>query len=238
MNSHMKYAQIIPIRPVAGSISGIVDFLNLCPLLDAIRLVRESGGITSDEFASVQSWFRSFLDDITRRDVGRQINNIGAWADLITASIAAFIGNPGRAARTLSAAPLRMAVQLTAFSVPHLELRRARPLHYCLFHLQAWICLAWLGRSLGIDIWKYKASLHRSIAMEARFIAFNRCCFSDYAADAEVYDHRIAAAIRCIPDDAADYDKLAAVSLPEGPMIVENPDYGIPPFWPEFRVER
>lgn len=236
MNPHMKYAQIIPREPMVGRITGIVDFRNLWALIDAIKLTRQSGELTDDDMRSIKLWFNAFLGDLTRRRVDRQLNNIGSWADLVIASTSAFIGDSGRAARVLSTAPLRMAAQLSAFSAPHLELRRAKPLHYCLFHLQAWICLAWLGRSLGVDLWKYTASLHRSIAMEARFIALNRCCFSDYDTEAETYDQRIAVAVRCIPVDAVDYDKVAALDLPKDLLIFDNPDFGIPPFWPAFRM--
>ena len=236
MNPNMKYAHVIPREPIRGHISGIVDFRNVWALIDAIKLTWQSGELSDDELNSIKAWFKAFLVDITGRELFRQLTNVGSWSDLIVASISAFIGRPDIAAKTVSAAPLRTATQLSAFSVPYRELKRAKPLRYCLVHLEACVCLAWFGRSIGIDLWRHTASLHRNIAFEARFIALNRSYFDDYSAESELFDQTIAAVIGCIPNDAVGYDGLTSLELPRAFFISHDPDLGLPPFWPAMRV--
>lgn len=232
MNPHMKYAQVLPNQSAAGRLSGVIDFRNFWPLLDAIQLTWAAGALTAREHGLIQQWFRTFLDDLLSRRPGRQVNNLGSWSDLLVAAIALHVGDTALAARTLAEAPLRMVTQLSAFSAPHFELGRTRPLHYCLFHLQAWIALATLGRKVGVDLWRYSASLERNIAQQARFILLNKACLADYAADADRFELWIAAASRCIPADAASHGLLGGLLPAAAPEIFDAPDLGMPPFWP------
>lgn len=233
MNPHLRHAQTIP-GDAAGQPSGIVEFRNLWCLIDAIGLCRRAGRLAEDELQNMQHWFALLLDDLSVRRVEQQRNNIGTWADLVIAASAAFVGDSERVARTLARAPLRLVSQLASASAPPLELRRAQPLHYGLFNLQAWICLAWFGRAYGVDLWRYQGSLQRSVAANARYLALNRAALSDYATAPEVYDARIAAAFACIPADAAGYGDPAPPLAAEAPAIYDDVAIGMPPLWPAF----
>jgi hypothetical protein len=202
MNPHMRFAQVTPGREQAGNAWGIVDFRGFWPLLDAITLTTRAGLLNADEQHLLKAWFETFLDDVDARGIGREPNNIAVWHDLVVAALAAFVGRHERAAEVLSDLPLRMASQLSAFSVPVHELKRTRPLHYALFLAQGLINIAWLGRSLGIDLWAYTATQHRSIAMLLRFLALNKRLLSDYTDGAHRFDQRIAAACAQVPTDA------------------------------------
>lgn len=232
MNPHLRYAQVLPREPLTGQVTGVVEFRNLWPLLDAIRLTAESGALSEEEHAAIRRWLRAFLQDVVDRRPSRHLNNLSTWADLLIAAIAAYTGDTALASRVLTEAPLRVAAQLSAFSAPHLELVRTRPLHYSLFHLQAWMALATLGRKLGVDLWKYSASMERNIVQQARFVALNKACLPDYAAQAVAFEQWTAAALRCIPSDAVRHDLLQGVVLSPTPDIFDAPDSGMPPFWP------
>lgn len=216
MNPHMRFAQVTPGPEQTGNPWGIVDFRGFWPLLDAITLTARAGLLSSSEQHALQAWFKAFLDDVETRGIGREPNNVAVWHDLIVAALAAFVGRHGRAAEVLSDLPLRFANQLSAFGVPVHELQRSRPLHYGLFLAQGLINIAWLGRSLGIDLWTCSASQHRSIAMLLRFLALNKRLLADYAAEAERFDVRLALACAQVPSDAIHAGALAEVHSPAG----------------------
>lgn len=211
MNPHMRFAQITPRNTQSGNVWGIVDFRGFWPLLDAITLTTRAGLLSDVEQRALQSWFEAFLEDVDARKIGREPNNIAVWNDLVVAALAAFVGRHERAAEVLSDLPLRFAAQLSAFAVPIHELQRTRPLHYGLFLAQGLINSAWLGRRLGIDLWTYTASQHRSIAMLLRFLVLNRRLMADYAADADRFDRRLARACALAPHDAIDAAQLTEV---------------------------
>lgn len=208
MNPNMRFAQVTPGREQKGNPWGIVDFRGLWPLLDAITLTARAGLLNEEEQRAFKAWFAAFLDDIDGRSIGGESNNVAVWHDLVVAAVSAFVGRNARAAHVLADLPLRLTSQLTAFAVPVNELKRSRPLHYGLFLAQGLIGAAWLGRGLGIDLWHYSGSQHRSIAMLLRFLALNRNLLPDYAADAQRFDQRIAVAIAHVPPDAAHVDAL------------------------------
>lgn len=201
MNPNMRFAQVAPGAEQAGKNWGIVDFRGFWPLLDAITLTARTGALNAAEQLAVKNWFALFLDDVTSRQIDAP-NNIAVWHDLVVAALAAFVGRHARAAQVLSDLPLRFTSQLGAFGVPVQELKRTRPLHYGLFLAHGLINVASLGRRLGIDLWSYSGSQHRSIAMLVRFLAMNKQLLSDYAADAERFDQRILRACTMIPTDA------------------------------------
>ncbi|MET0659297.1 MAG: alginate lyase family protein, partial [Steroidobacteraceae bacterium] len=211
MNPHMRFAQVTPGSEQQGNLWGIVDFRGFWPLLDAITLTTRAGLLSSDEQRAVQAWFETFLEDVDARAIGSEPNNIAVWHDLIVAALAAFVGRNARAADVLSDLPVRFASQLSAFGAPVNELKRTRPLHYGLFLAQGLINSAWLGRSLGIDLWNYTASQHRSIAMLLRFLALNRRLLTDYATEADRFDRRILVACAQVPPDAIHAEALAEV---------------------------
>ncbi len=211
MNPHMRFAQVIPGREQAGNAWGIVDFRGFWPLLDAITLTARTGAVSEAEHAVLKAWFERFLDDIDARRIGEEPNNIAVWHDLIVAALAAFVGRHARAAAVLADLPLRLTSQLSAFGVPVNELKRTRPLHYGLFLAQGLIHCASLGRRLGIDLWAYTGSQHRSIAMLLRFLALNKRLLADYASNPERFDSRILAACAQIPPDAVHAEALAEV---------------------------
>jgi hypothetical protein len=236
MNPNIKYAQIALAEPEQSNSSGIVDFRGIWPLLDAIRIVMRADCLTQSEISAINDWFRNFLAYLLEaphcKTAATKLNNVGTWSDVITCAVAAFVGDASHLASTLSKAPLKLLAQLDENGLPAAELTRANPLHSALFNLQGWIALAWIGRHAGIDLWQYSGIGHRNLAMAARVIAVNRMRFSDYPAAKRTFDKRIAAAFDCIPKDAADYERIAQLTSPGHRPVLDNPDFGMPPFWP------
>ena len=214
---------------------GVVDFRDFWGLCDALRLLSRQGVLDAADRPTLQQWFRDFQDDLARKAAAAvsATNNIGALCDLLVASAAAYTGDAGRLSTTLARASLRIHGLIRPWGWQVAETSRATPLHYSLFGLQALINLAWIGRHSGIDLWSYAGINHRSIPMAARFIAVNRGLFSDYARSADLFDARIEAALRSIPQDAADFAVIA--NLDRGsitPVGALNADHGFVPWWP------
>jgi hypothetical protein len=154
---------------------------------------------------------------------------------VLFASVAGYADDLGALAAILSRAPLRIHRQVHPWGAQPAEVGRAAPLHYGLFGLQAMIALAWIGRSYGLDLWKYAAANHRSIPMAARFLALNRTLFADYAGAAPRFDDRIEAAMRGIPGDAADATVLAGLERRAAVATdALTGDDGFPPLWGLF----
>jgi hypothetical protein len=236
MNPNMRFAQIVPNGPADNNGRGVVDFRDFWALGDALRLLARIGALNVEEEAQLKGWFRAFLGDLSNRGglVGNG-SNIGVWHDVLFASVAAYADELAALGAILSRAPLRIHRQIHPWGAQPAEVGRAAPLHYGLFGLQAMIALAWIGRSYGLDLWKYAGANHRSIPMAARFIALNRTLFSDYAAAGARFDNRIEAAMRCIPDDAADAGVLADVERRAAVATdALTGDDGFPPLWGLF----
>ena len=214
----------------------IMDLRAFWSLLDAIRLVTRAGCLTKSETVSINDWFRGFLDYLLGaarcKTASSRLDSVGTWSNVLTCSVAAFVGDVSHVASTLSKAPIRLLAQLDDSGLPTFEMTLVNPLHHSLISLQGWIALAWIGRSCGINLWRYSGLGHRNLAMAARAIAVNRTRFPDYAAAQPTFDKRITAAFDCIPDDAVDHDHIAQFATIGERAVLDDPDFGLAPFWP------
>ncbi len=213
----------------------MVDVRDLWAFCDALTLLRKSDAMGDGDELLVRKWFRGLADYLRKRAGGAAAStgNVGIYHDLIVATIAAYANDTTTVSTVLTRASLRIRGHIGLTGKQELEALRASPLHASLFALQGLINLAWLGRNSGIDLWKYAGAAHRSIPMAARFVAVNRHQFSDYAASALRFDDRIEAALRAIPEDAADVEVITglsrgAIAYPE---LLRAED-GFAPWWP------
>jgi len=238
MSPHVRHAQRRRDQPDSASPHGIVEFRDLWPLLDAIRILAGSGALNDSDLAGLRSWFSRFLDYLLNNPQGqaaiRMQDHIGTWCDLVIAAIAAFVSETAVLSTVLNLAPVRFADQFDAACAQPRELARARPAHYTLFNLQAWVNLASLGRAIGIDLWRYSDSTPRSLCRAIRHAADTIAQLSDYAAGPETLQRRLAALAAAAPPDAADADLIKSLFLAHGPEPLAHPDTGIPPFWALF----
>jgi hypothetical protein len=238
MSPHLRHAQLRRDQPDSASPHGIVEFRDLWPLLDAIRIVAGSGALNDSDLAGLRSWFSRFLDYLLQSPQGqaaiRARNNIGTWCDLVITSVAAFVGRTDVLSSALNIAPVRFADQFDASCAQPRELARTRPAHYTLFNLQAWVNLASLGHAVGIDLWRYSDSTPRSLCRAIRHAADSIEHLPDYAAEAEALQRRLAALAAAVPADAAEADLINSLTLPHGPEPLAHPDTGIAPFWTLF----
>jgi hypothetical protein len=82
----------------------------------------------------------------------------------------------------------------------------------------------------GLDLWGFRGSNGRSLAVMARFAAVNAKLFSDYASAPVIFDARIALTLASVPEDAA--DRPAVADLQRSVTSHFDPNDGFPPLWP------
>jgi hypothetical protein len=181
MNPHLDYAQAIP-GITEGRGIGIIDTNGFTTLLDDMALLRGSrslsrGDITvlrgsrswsSRDEAGMRAWLTAYLDWLRTSKNGleeaAEANNHGSWYDAQVAAIALFLGKRDLARAVVdSSRTRRIARQITATGDQPLELERTRSLHYSAYNLRALMQLAEIGRSVGIDLWRYEAPAGGSI---------------------------------------------------------------------------
>lgn len=169
MNPHLDYAQVRPgYRGSKGTGSGIIEMKDLYYFLDAVRLLRDAGGLSGEEWAALHDWFTRYLGWLRQDAQGRrerqQWNNHGTYYDLQVAALAAFLDQPALLMDTLEDSRLRIEHQFAADgSQPH-ELKRTTTAHYCCFNLQGWMHLAhFAARTCGIDLWTHRGAEGQSL---------------------------------------------------------------------------
>ena len=168
MNPNLEHAQIVPGKH-DGSKVGIIDSVALIEVADAVTLLADAGELTPKQQAGVKQWFSDYLDWLLQSAHGqaeaRAENNHGVWYDAQTAVFAHFSGRDEDARRILrKVREQRMEPQFAADGSLPLELARTRPMQYTLYTLQAYLTLAALGDTLGINLYDVETANGSGIA--------------------------------------------------------------------------
>lgn len=161
MNPHLQYAQanLNNTSSVSGK-SGLIEMKDLYYMLDAVRLLEQSGTIADIDTIELRDWLTDYLDWLLTSDQGvaerKSRNNHGTCYDLQVASIAAYLGDEALLNATLRTSRERLMTQFDPDGTQPLEMARTQTAHYCCFNLQSWINLATLADRCGDDLWQIK----------------------------------------------------------------------------------
>jgi hypothetical protein len=161
MNANLEYAQMIP-GITQGRGTGIIDTRELPRLLDDMRLLEGSTSWTARDRQGMREWLTGYFQWLRTSRNGRDEfaapNNHGSWYDGQTAALALFLGRPELAREIVESSKThRIARQIEPDGSQPLELARTRSLDYSVFNLEALMQLAELGRTVGVDLWRYEA---------------------------------------------------------------------------------
>jgi hypothetical protein len=175
MNPHLRYAQVRKgHNNELGHSTGIIEFKDVYYLLDAIRLIAQSGALSEAEVAAFRSWMRAYLNWLEKSGFGaaesHKANNHGTMYDLQVVAIGTFLNKPEVIAPALRRARERMLVQFDASGAQPEELRRTITRHYCCFNLQGWVTLARFAEACGDDLWSHTTSDGRGIGIALRWL--------------------------------------------------------------------
>lgn len=167
MNPHLQYGQAI--RGITeGRDIGIIDTATMVQLIDAVGLLQLSDAWSDSDQYELQQWFRSYLDWLVTSAHGRseadRTNNHAVWYHVQVASFALFVGDLNTAEQVFeSVGPRLIDKQVEPDGRLPKELARTRPFQYTTMTLRAFLNLASMGETVGVDIWRYRSDDGRSI---------------------------------------------------------------------------
>jgi len=166
MNPNLNFAQGVPGR-TDGRCYGIIDTTQWRWLIEAIGMIGASSAWTDADQATLQQWFREYLDWLMTSPNGTleaaQSNNHGTWWAVQTALYALFVGDADTARTTVEGVKQRIARQVEPDGHQPREAARTKGLSYSCYNLDALMCAARLGEHVGLDLWSFETEDGRSI---------------------------------------------------------------------------
>ena len=178
MTPHLRFSQLVRGNPAERG-SGIIDTRWFIEAVQAAGLLEGSKSWTASDKAALQAWFREYLKWLTTTPNGAHEraarNNHGSWYAAQTAAYAQYVGDTAFVRQAVDSARARIGWQIKADGSQPIEMERTRSMHYSSFNIEALSRLAEIGRSVGNDLWSYKApeggSIRTGIDHLAHYVA-------------------------------------------------------------------
>ncbi|KAI8368884.1 putative alginate lyase [Choanephora cucurbitarum] len=172
MNPNLNYAQLIrgsQNKTHLGRGEGVISSRSLIHLANVLPLLDSFHGYQAIQPA-IHAWFTHYLDWLKTSPVAskaaRASNNIFSWYTAQKSTIQYFLNPHSSAARhTLHdyfTKTLPKQVDARTGNQPQ-EAKRAKPFHYLVFNMQAILCLAELGESMGMNVYGQQPLVHLAI---------------------------------------------------------------------------
>ena len=174
MNPHMKYAQGVR-GESTGRGTGMMDGRHISMAADATALIVNSKAWKAGEREAAEAWFKEFFEWMINGELGKEEgeskNNHGTHYDAQIVRWALHVGRTEVAKEYLERAKeKRFALQIESDGKQPLELARTNSLSYSQFNLKALTSLAIMGEYVGVDLWSYKTTDGRCIAVALDYL--------------------------------------------------------------------
>ena len=175
LNANFDYAQIrLGHDHNRGSASGLIDTRGLMRLVDAVRLLHGSPGLSAADEGAIKVWFSDYLHWLTTSRNGRlehaAKNNHGSWYLAQAIAIARFVGRDDEARAFAQEDLARIDGQIEPDGQQPLEIAREDGLTYSAFNLEAQLCAARLAAPLGIDLWHHTTPRGGSLSKAIEYL--------------------------------------------------------------------
>ena len=175
INPAFEYAQIrLGRNNNHGSSSGLIDTRGIIRLIDALRLLHNSPGLSGDDEKVIKAWLADYLQWLTTNSNGRKEhearNNHGSWYLAQVIAISRMIGQDDEARKFAREDFSRIGWQIQPDGQQPLETARVDGLTYSLFNLQAQLAVARLAAPLGVDLWNFTAPNGGSIKKALEYL--------------------------------------------------------------------
>jgi hypothetical protein len=165
MNPNVNYGQAIK-GVVEGRAEGLIDTRHFIFLLDGVQLLNNSKTWTVNDNEALKNWFKSYYDWLDNSKIGidekEAGNNHGIWYDAQALAITNFLGNYEASNKIIKRALDRLKAQMDAKGAFPLELARTNSLHYSVFIMNAFECIAQLSDNINVDFRSAKLSNGKS----------------------------------------------------------------------------
>ncbi|MBU3743514.1 MAG: alginate lyase family protein [Sediminibacterium sp.] len=173
MIPNLNHAQII--RGIdTGRGIGIIDIHLLPNLMEATQLLENYSGYAAADKKLVKAWFANLLNWLRTSENGRQEmqtkNNHKTYYELLTASLAIYVGEQKSAQDIFQNAKKLLLAQIDANGLQALETDRTNGLSYSIFNLSAWFQLATLAAQHGVDLWNYPSKENARIQLAINYV--------------------------------------------------------------------
>jgi hypothetical protein len=156
MNPNMNFAQAIKGENL-GRGAGLIDARHFIKVIEAIELMNRDGAYPNKDLKNMQIWFANFLQWMQTSKNGKEEmnakNNHGVWYDALRLSIALFNNQKDAVNNIIANAKLRLVNQMDDNKRFPLEMARTTSLHYSVFVIDAFLKIAKMAESTGIDFW-------------------------------------------------------------------------------------
>jgi hypothetical protein len=175
MTPNLEYSQVhLGRNNNHGNNAGVLDGRGFSNLIDALRILRGSEALSSEDDKVINAWFKSYYAWLMTSPLGigehNATNNHGSWFLVQAISIARYLGdNQGARALALEDKK-RIENQIEPDGKQPLELERTDGLSYSIFNLEAQLYVAQLSKPLGVDLWHYTSPRGGSLSKALEFL--------------------------------------------------------------------
>ncbi len=156
MNPNMNFGQAIKGENV-GRGAGLIDARNFIKVIEAIELMNRDGAYPKEDLKNMQTWFTEFLQWMQTSKNGmdelKANNNHGVWYDALRLTISLFTNQKEDAVKIVQNAQMRLEKQMDDKNRFPLEMARTTSLHYSVFVIDAFLKVAKMAESTGINFW-------------------------------------------------------------------------------------
>jgi hypothetical protein len=174
MNPHLRYAGHIP-GVVDGRRVGVTDTKSIRFILDTIGFLRASPLWKETDEDGIRSWTNEYLEWLLTSKFGREefaaTNNHGTWYDVQVLACAMFTGRDDAIAKIHDNVPRRITGQFACTGAQPHELKRTRPLQYCMMNLQGFFEIATMLSTAGLDVWSFQTPDGKSLRRATEWLA-------------------------------------------------------------------
>ncbi len=173
MNPNVNYGQAIK-GVVDGRAEGLIDTRHFIFLLDGVELLKKSKSWTTKDNNELKTWFKAYYVWFDNSKIGidekKASNNHGVWYDAQALAIANFLDDKEESMKIIHRALGRLKDQMDSKGAFPLELGRTNSLHYSVFILNAFECIAQLSDNINVDFRSTKLSNGMSLKNAYDFV--------------------------------------------------------------------
>lgn len=174
MNPNLNFSQGIP-GICNGRGIGIIDFSRIDKVITSLQILVANNKFDNQTEEKIHDWFEEYLNWLLTSEYGideeDEKNNHATWYDVQVTGIALYLGKMEIAKSRLADVKIkRITPQIEPDGRQPFELARTRSLSYSSMNLRAFLNLAILGKSAGVDLWNFETADGRSIQKAADYL--------------------------------------------------------------------